>query len=217
MSEPAAAPQLTLFAESSWMSPWVFHAMVALEEKQLPYKVAMVSLPMPGEVHDELQRRALIAKVPILVHGELWITESLAISEYLAETFPFPGHPRLFPADLGDRARARQIMSFLRTSLFTLREARPTSSVFGRPNPRPMSDRAREEAAELERIALAMLPDDRPDMFSSWCIADTDLALALMRLIANQDPIDRRLVSYALAQFDRKSVHRFVSHLPTGR
>jgi glutathione S-transferase len=218
MSAPEpAAPQLTLFAESSWMSPWVFHAMVALEEKQLPYKVEVVPLPMPGDVRDELQRRALLAKVPILVHGELWITESLAISEYLAETFPFPGHPRLFPADLGDRARARQIMSFLRTSLFTLREARPTSSVFGRPNPRPMPDRAREEAAELERIALAMLPDDRSAMFGSWCIADTDLALALMRLIANQDPIDRRLVSYALAQFDRKSVHRFVSHLPTSR
>jgi glutathione S-transferase len=216
MPEPAA-PQLTLFAESSWMSPWVFHALVALEEKQLPYRVEVVSLPMPGEVQRELQRRALLAKVPILVHGELWITESLAISEYLAETFPFPDHPRLFPADLGDRARARQIMSFLRTSLFTLRETRPTSSVFGRPNPRPMSDRAREEAAELERLALALLPDDRPAMFGDWCIADTDLALALMRLIANQDPLDRRLVSYALAQFDRKSVHRFVSHLPTGR
>jgi glutathione S-transferase len=108
-------------------------------------------------------------------------------------------------------------MSFLRTSLFTLREARPTSTVFGRPNPRPLSDRAREEAAELERLALALVPDDRTTMFGAWCIADTDLALALMRLIANQDPLDRRLVDYALSQFDRKSVHRFVSHLPTTR
>jgi glutathione S-transferase len=54
-------------------------------------------------------------------------------------------------------------------------------------------------------------------MFGAWCIADIDLALALMRLIANQDPLDRRLVTYALAQFERKSVHRFVSHLPTTR
>jgi glutathione S-transferase len=211
------APQLTLYAESSWMSPWVFHAMVALEEKLLPYKLEVVSLPLTGETRALFERRGVLAKVPLLVHGEVWITESLAISEYLAETIPTPGHPRLFPADLGDRARARQIMSFLRTSLFALREARPTSSVFGRPNPRPLPDRAREEAAELERVALAVLPDDRPAMFGSWCIADTDLALALMRLIANQDPIDRRLVNYALAQFDRTSVRRFVAHLPTGR
>jgi glutathione S-transferase len=212
-----AAPQLTLYAESSWMSPWVFHAMVALEEKLLPYKLEVVSLPLTGETRAQFERRGVLAKVPMLVHGDTWITESLAISEYLAETFPSPDHPRLFPANLAERARARQIMSFLRTSLFALREARPTSSVFGRPNPRPMPDAAREEAAELERVALAVLPDDRSAMFGNWCIADTDLALALMRLIANQDPIDRRLVNYALAQFDRKSVRRFVAHLPTGR
>jgi glutathione S-transferase len=224
MSDPAA-PRLTLFAESSWMSPWVFHAMVALEEKQLPYKLEVVSLPMARAARTELQRRSVIAKLPILVHGDTWLSESLAISEYLAETFPAPDHPRLFPANLADRARSRQIMSFLRTDLAALREARPTSSVFGRPNPRPMSDKAREEAAELERIALAVIPDEaaidaaieRVTMFEHWCIADADLALALMRLVANQDPLDRRLVNYALAQFDRKSVRRFVSHLPTGR
>src|SRR6185369_8890287 len=137
------------------MSPWVFHAMVALEEKQLPYKLEIVPLPIPDETRADLQRRALIGKVPILVHGDTWISESLAISEYLAETFPAPAHPRLFPANLGERARARQVMSFLRTSLFTLREARPTSTVFGRPNPQPLSDRARDEATELERLALA--------------------------------------------------------------
>jgi glutathione S-transferase len=213
----SAAPELTLYAESSWMSPWVFHVMVALEEKQLPYRLEIVSLPLQGDTRAAIESRALLAKVPILVHGDTWITESLAISEYLAEVFPAPDHPRLFPANLADRARARQLMSFLRTSLLALREARPTASVFGRPNPRPMSDRAREEAAELERIALAVIPDDRPAMFGNWCIADTDLALALMRLIANQDPLDRRLVAYALGQFDRKSVHRFVAHLPTTR
>jgi glutathione S-transferase len=209
--------ELTLYAESTWMSPWVFHAMVALEEKQLPYKLEVVPLPIPAAKKAALQPRSIIAKVPILAHGDTWISESLAISEYLAERFPAPAHPRLFPADLGERARARQIMMYLRTSLFALREARPTSTVFGRPNPKPLSDQARDEAAELERIALAVIRDDRTSMFASWCIADCDLALALMRLIANQDPLDRRLVNYALAQLDRKSVRRFMAHLPTTR
>lgn len=213
----AVAPQLKLLAESSWMSPWVFHAMVAIEEKRVPYKLEILSLPLSGSTRTELQQRALLARVPILIHGDTWISESLAISEYLSEVFPAPAHPPLFPANLADRARARQVLSFLRTSLFALRDARPTSSVFGRPNPRPMSDKAQEEAAELERVALAMIPDDRASMFGSWCIADADLALALMRLIANQDPLERRLIDYALAQFDRNSVRRFVAHLPTGR
>jgi glutathione S-transferase len=212
---------LTLYAESSWMSPWVFHAMVALEEKQLPYKLEVLSLPLAPEVKAALEPSSIVARLPILVHGQVhaqtWISESLAISEYLAETFPAPAHPRLFPAGLAERARARQIMMFLRTSLAALREARPTSTVFGRPLARAMPERAREEAAELERIALAVIPANGATMFDQWCIADCDLALALMRLIANQDPLDRRLVNYALAQFDRRSVRRFIAHLPTSR
>jgi len=210
-------PDLTLYAESSWMSPWVFHAMVALEEKQLPYNLEVVSLPIPVSMKSALLPRAVIAKVPILVHGDLWLSESLAISEYLAETFPAPGHPRLFPANLVERARARQLMMFLRTSSFALREARPTASVFGRSVTRPMPEQAKQEAAELERIALAVIPPGRTTLFADWCIADCDLALALMRLVAHQDPLDHRLVDYALAQFDRTSVRRFIAHLPTGR
>lgn len=215
MSEVTGA--LTLYAESSWMSPWVFHAMIALEEKRLAYKLDIVSLPVTGPTRAKLLAGAIIPKVPILVHGERWISESLAISEYLAETFPAPDHPRLFPADLGDRARARQIMMFLRTRLVALREARPTSSVLARPNPKAMPDAARADAAELERIALAVIPEGRTSLFGTWCIADADLALALMRLIANQDPLDRRLHDYAVAQFDRKSVRRFMANLPTSR
>ena len=185
--------------------------------RSLPYKLEVVSLPLPPTTKAALIARALIPKVPVLVHGTTWLTESLAISEYLAETFPAPAHPRLFPADLAERARARQLMMYLRTSLFALRDARPTSTVFGRPNARPMPDKAREEAAELERIALAVVPEDRTTLFADWCIADSDLALMLMRLVANQDPLDRRLTNYALAQFDRKSARRFVAHLPTTR
>src|ERR1043166_6333542 len=118
-------PALTLIAESQWVSPWVLHAMVALEEKQLPYQLELVPLPIPAPKGAELQERAVLGKVPILVDGDAWVSESLAISEHLAERYPTPGHPRIFPADLVQRARARQVMLFARTTSFALREARP--------------------------------------------------------------------------------------------
>jgi len=208
-------PDLTLYAESSWMSPWVFHAMIALEEKGLPYKLEVVPMPIPPDRRAQLEARAVIGKVPLLAHGDLWFTESSAISEYLAEKFPFPDHPRLFPADLGERARARQIMSMSRTGLFALREDRPTSTVFGRPTIRPMSDKGKAEAADLVRIAEALIAKGQRHLFAEWCIADADLSLLLMRLIANQDPVPQHVVDYALAQWDRKSVKRFIAHLPT--
>src|SRR5665647_3000547 len=110
------APELTLYAESSWMSPWVFHAMVALEEKKLTYKLEVLAIPLTDAVKAKLAAKAVLGKVPVLVHGEAWISESSAISEYVAEQFPSSeGYPRLFPADLVERARARQVMSWLRT------------------------------------------------------------------------------------------------------
>ncbi|HLL21695.1 MAG TPA: glutathione transferase [Kofleriaceae bacterium] len=208
-------PDLTLYAESRWVSPWVFHAMVALEEKNLPYALATVPLPIPPEQRDELAGKALVGKVPILVHGDAWITESLAISEYLAERFPAPAHPRLFPADLVERARARQLMLLLRTSFAALREERPTSSVFGRPTNRALSDQAKADAAELVRIATVLVKPGTASMFERWCIADADLTLALMRLVANEDPVPDDVVTYVIGNWERRSVRRFMAHVPT--
>ncbi len=208
-------PALTLYAESSWMSPWVFHAMVALEEKQLPYKLEVIPLPIPKDVSVQLAAKAIIGKVPILVHDELWITESLAISEYLAESFPYPAYPRLFPEDLKERARARQVMSWLRTSLMGLRSDRPTTNVFGRPTVRPMTEKGRNDADELLRVATALITPGAPHMFATWSIADADLSLALMRMIGSQDKVPQFLVDYALAQWDRRSIKRYVAHVPT--
>jgi glutathione S-transferase len=209
-----SAPDLTLYAESTWLSPWVFHALVALEEKALPYRLVVVPMPMPADLRATLRERAIVGKVPTLVHGDVWISESLAISEYLAERFPAPDHPRLFPPDLGDRARARQIMSLVRTGFFALREDRPTASVFGRPVTTPLSAQGQAEAAELVRIAQALIPPGRSTLCADWCIADADLALMVMRLVANHDPVPQPLIDYALAQWDRRSVHAFLSHVP---
>ena len=207
--------ELTLYAESEWVSPWAFHAMVALEEKQLAYDLQVVPLPIPDDKRANIVEHAVLGKIPVLVHGDLWITESLAISEYLAERFPFPAHPRIFPADLGERARARQLMSFLRTSSFALRDDRPTSSVFGPPTKRPLSDKAKLEAAEIVRIAERLIAPGKTTMFAEWSIADADFALMLMRLVHNNDPVPTHVVDYTLSQWQRPSIREFLSHVPT--
>lgn len=204
------ATPLTLYGETSWVSPWVFHVMTALEEKQLSYTLELVPLPIPPAQKAQLAERAVIGKVPILVHGDLWLTESLAISEYLAETFPFPDHPRLFPEDLADRARARQIMSYLRTDTMALREQRPTTSVFGRPVTGPLDGKARAQADELVRVASTRVAPGKTQMFATWSIADADLALALMRLVKNGDSVPDHIRAYAEAQWARPSVRAYV-------
>lgn len=206
--------ELTLYADASWQSPWVFHVMVALEEMKLRYKVEPLKMPIAPELRAELQRHAALGKVPCLVDGEVWLTESAAISEYLAERFP--DQPKLMPTELVERARARQVMSWLRTSLFALREERPTSSVFMRPVSKPLSERARADALELVRVAEQLIEPGRTSICRQWCIADADLALALMRLLANSDSsMSQRLIDYALAQWGRTSIRKYLAYIPT--
>jgi glutathione S-transferase len=207
--------ELTLYADSSWQSPWVFHVVVALEELRVPYRLAAIGLPLPPDARAELQRNAVLGEVPCLRDDELWLTESAAISEYLAERFPPPQHPRILPHHRAERARARQAMSWLRTGLFALRDERPTTSVFHRPVQAPLSERARADAAELVRVAEQLVAPDRGTIATDWCVADADLALALMRLIANGDPVPQRLIDYAIGQWGRASVRKYLGYIPT--
>jgi len=206
---------LVLYADSSWQSPWVFHVMVALEELKLRYKLEPLAMPIPSDMRAKLQQHAVLGKVPCLAHGDVWLTESSAISEYLAERFAPPQHPRILPADVVARARARQVMSWLRTSLFALREERPTSSVFQRPMTKPLGDKARAEAAELVRVTEQLLPSGADALFGQWSVADADLALALMRLVASSDPVPQRVSDYAMAQWGRSSIRKFLGYIPT--
>jgi glutathione S-transferase len=207
---------LTLYADASWQSPWVFHVMVALEELGLKYKLEAKKLPLSVDERMRIQEKAILGKVPCLAHGDFWLTESAAISEYLAEQFAPPAYPRIMPSSPRDRARARQVMSWLRTGLFALREDRPTMSVFQRPINKPLSDKGRADAVELVRIAEQLIEPGKATLFDEWSVADADLALALMRLIANSDTsMTQRLVDYALAQWGRLSVRKYLAYIPT--
>jgi glutathione S-transferase len=207
--------ELALYADKTWQSPWVFHVMVALEELELKYTLEPVAMPIPADARAMLQQRAVLGKVPCISHDNVWLTESAAISEYLAERFPPPAHPSIIPHDIVERARARQVMSWLRTGLMALRDERPTSSVFQRPITKPLSDKARADAAELVRVTEQLVPADRTTLFATWSVADADLALALMRLVANSDSVPQRVVDYALAQWGRASIRKFLAYIPT--
>ena len=205
---------LTLYGDSTWVSPWVFHALVALEELGQRYKLEPLPLPLPAKAREQLAAKAILGKVPCLVHGDVWLTESSAITEYLAEVFPTPA---LLPTEQVARARARQVMSWLRTALQPLRDERPTSSVFQRPVTTPLSDKGREAADELVRVTETLLAPEAQHLFGAWSIADADVSLALMRLAANGDPLPARVSDYALAQWNRPSIRKYLSYVPTNR
>jgi glutathione S-transferase len=208
-------PDLLLYADAAWESPWVFHVMVALDELELPYKLEPIRRPIEPSLKNQLKTNALIGLVPTLVHGDFWLTESVAISEYLAETFAPPAYPRIMPADVRERARARQIMSAMRTSMMGLRGDRPTTSVFGKPVSTAFSEKGRADADELLRIAGQLITPGKLTIASEWCMADADFALMLMRLVANGDAVPAHIRAYTEAQWARPSIRKYLGYIPT--
>ena len=203
-----SARKLTLYTDAAHLSPYAFSAYVALCEKGLPFTLQAIDLATGENRNPAYRQLSLTARVPTLVHGGFALSESSAISEYLEEAFPFPTHARLYPADIQDRARARQVQAWLRSDLAEIRGERPTTIVFQAPMAVPLSAAARAAAQRLFSLAEALLQDGH--LFGQWSIADTDLSLMLNRLVHNGDAVPDRLAAYAREQWHRPSVQAWL-------
>ncbi|MFR3707021.1 MAG: hypothetical protein ACLTXH_02305 [Enterobacter hormaechei] len=74
-----------------------------------------------------------------------------------------------------------------------------------------LSEEGLSSARKLIETASSLLAQGNPNLFGEWCIADTDLALMLNRLILNGDDVPQRLVDYATFQWQRASVQRYLA------
>lgn len=199
---------LRLHGDALWISPYVFSAYVALREKGLPFEAVPVALHQGAQRMPAYRDATLTARVPALEHEGFYLAESQAIVEYLDEAFP--DSPRALPPGLRERARARQVLGWVRSDLAALREERPTSTMFYERARAPLGPAARAAADKLLRVAELLLPAGATSLFGEWSIADTDLAFMLERLILNGDEVPAHLRAFADAQWARPSVQAFV-------
>jgi glutathione S-transferase len=174
-----------LYADAQFTSPYAMSVFVTLHEKQLPFDVSTVDLDRCANQEANYAATSLTQRVPTLVHGDFALSESSAIIEYLDEAFP---ETPVYPKDRFQRARARQVQAWLRSDLMPIRQERSTQVVFYGARGAPLSAEARAAAQ---------------------CIADTDLAVMLNRLVMNGDAVPQRLADYATHQWTRPSVQRW--------
>ena len=148
---------VVLYADPFWVSPYVFSSFVALREKDLAFEVVTIDLSKGEHRREPFRSSSLTARVPALDDHGFWLSESNAIAEYLEEAYPPPEHRRLFPADPRQRARARQMMAFLRTDLGPLRDERPSEMVFYQMAGAPLSEPALRSARKLIDVAEQLI------------------------------------------------------------
>ena len=200
--------KLKLYIGADHVSVFAMSAFVALKEKQLSFELVTVDLKSRENYRASYRDLSLTCKIPTLVHDDFALSESSAIAEYLDELCP--GHKKLYPQGLQQRARARQLQAWLRSDLLVVRKERPFDLVyFGKKNT-ALSDEAQAAVERLLFVADYLLEEGAEHLFGDWSIADTDLAIMLNRLVANGDPVPVRLQAYVRRQWDRDSVRAWM-------
>lgn len=108
MSTPTAATQPILYhyyrSSSSWRVRWALHA------KGVAFTPVAVDLLKGEQQLADYVAKNPLGFVPALTVGEHVLAESVAILEYLEETYPTPA---LLPSDRLGRARVRQLVQII--------------------------------------------------------------------------------------------------------
>ncbi len=127
----------------SFVSPYVRKVLVCLELKGLDYEVDPIT-PFFG--NDEFERLSPLRRIPVLIDGDLVLTDSTVICEYLNEAHP---DPPLLPSETRERARARWLEEFADTRLGDV-------FIWGLFYPKLVSPRVWNEPIDEERIAATL-------------------------------------------------------------
>lgn len=113
--------EIKLYIGDKNLSSWSLRPWLALKQAGIPFAEEMVRLDRP-ETAKELAEKTPAGLVPCLRHGPIIVWESIAILEYIAETFPEAG---LWPADAAARAHARAVSAEMHAGFAELRKSWP--------------------------------------------------------------------------------------------
>lgn len=114
-------PKAVLTISSKNYSSWCLRGWLLCKLAGIDFEEAVVSLDDPS-ARAELLLLSPSFLVPALTHDGVKVWDTLAIAEYLAETFPRAG---LLPKDRAARAHCRAISGEMHSGFYNLRSALP--------------------------------------------------------------------------------------------
>lgn len=178
--------ELTLYVGDKNLSSWPLRPWLVLTQAGIPFTEKSIRLDQPTS-KSEILAKSPSGLVPCLVDGEIVVWDSLAIMEYLAETFP---EKALWPADRAARARARSVSAEMHSGFGELRKTWPMNFTrTGMRHPCPPGVRKDiDRIAEIWTDARKEFGAGGPFLFGRFSIADGMYAPVASR-IATYGPL----------------------------
>ena len=114
-------PDLTIYLGNKNYSSWSLRPWLVLKQTTVAFSEVVIPLYQPTS-RETVLKYSPSGRVPALRHGDITVWESLAICEYLAESFPTFD---LWPKDPAPRAVARAVSAEMHAGFRALREQLP--------------------------------------------------------------------------------------------
>ena len=175
---------------SSWsLRPWIAMTMAGL-----PFDESMILLDTPT-MKKEIAEHSGAGRLPVLHHGKITVWETLAILEYLAETFP---EKNLWPKTKAARAVARAISNEMHAGFSGLRNACPMN-LRRRQKPVVLNEATKADVARIEEIwreCRKTYGKGGKFLFGKFCNADAMFAPVVTRFETYAIPVAKDTRAY---------------------
>lgn len=178
-------------------SSWSIRAALVARASGLDIPERIVPLGFP-ETKAELIAETGLQTVPVLKQEDLYIRDSLAITEWIAEQAE-PG--QVWPIDAAKRALARSVCAEMHSGFIALRSQMPVNIRTSSPRPAIEGDLA----ANIDRVltiwddCLTQNAAEGPFLFGAWSAADAFYAPVVTRFRTYGYALAGHLASYAEA------------------
>ena len=176
------------------LSSWSLRAWLALELTGEPYEEVPVRL-YQADTRQQILAHSPTGKVPLLKTAEGSVWDSLAIAEYLAETYP---EAHLWPRGEYARAVARSVCAEMHSGFVALRTHLPMNLC----RDQALTDIPAEALADIQRICSlwadcrARFGSDGPFLFGHASIADAFYAPVASRLRSYRVELPEEAATY---------------------
>jgi len=185
---------LTLVIANKTYSSWSLRPWLLMKQLGIAFDEVLIPLDLP-DTKARNRQYSPAGKVPILVHGDVTVWESLAIMEYLADAIDAP----VWPQDRKARAMARSVAAEMHSGFSHLRSVCPMN--LGKKyaardrGPGVVADVAR--FSEIVRHARESFGDNGSFLFGGFSAADAMFAPLVTRLDTYSIPLDAATQAYA--------------------
>ena len=190
---------------SSWsLRPWL-----ALKQGGVDFDE--VKLPLDtDEFYARIGDYSKAGKVPVLLHGDLTVWDSLAICEYAAETFDGAAQ---WPADRAARAVARAACAEMHSGFSSLRREMPMN-IRRQFDSYPVTDKVREDVervVELWAHCRKHAEGEGSYLFGGFTIADAMYAPVVSRFTTYKVALPAHAAAYCEAVMDCPAMREWVA------